>query len=182
MKKKILFIVGSLRKESFNLALARQAERLIGDRAHIDYLDYRSLPLMDQDIESPTPAEVARVRREIDEADAVWIFTPEYNRSYPGHLKNLVDWLSRPHDGKDKDHLKIVGKKFALSGAGGNVRTAECRKKLTELLEFVGAAVMTEHQTGIALNAEAWTEGRMILSDEQTQELSAQVEVLLSDI
>ena len=33
---------------------------------------------------------------------------------------------------------------------------------------------MTEPQTGITLNAEAWTEGRMILTDEQRAALKAQ--------
>ncbi len=36
-----------------------------------------------------------------------------------------------------------------------------------------------EQQTGIVLNTEAWTEGRMILSDDQRQALKAQVEALL---
>ena len=36
-----------------------------------------------------------------------------------------------------------------------------------------------EQQTGIVLNTEAWTEGRMILSDDQRQALKAQVEAFL---
>ena len=42
------------------------------------------------------PGPVARVRREVVGSDGVWFFTPEYNYSYPGLLKNLLDWLSRP--------------------------------------------------------------------------------------
>ncbi len=40
-------------------------------------------------------------------------------------------------------------------------------------------ADMMEPQTGIVLNMEAWTEGRMILSDEQWQTLKAQIEAFL---
>ncbi len=29
-------------------------------------------------------------------ADAVLFATPEYNASIPGHLKNAIDWISRP--------------------------------------------------------------------------------------
>ena len=36
-----------------------------------------------------------------------------------------------------------------------------------------------EQQTGIVLNVEAWTEGRMILSEEQRAALKAQVEAFL---
>ena len=39
---------------------------------------------MNQDIEFPAPEAVARVRKEVAEADGLWFFTPEYNHSYPG--------------------------------------------------------------------------------------------------
>jgi len=56
--------------------------------------------------------------------------------------------------------------------------TAKCREKLTELLTFIKAEVM-EQQTGIVLNLEAWTEGRMILSEEQKSALKDQVEAVM---
>ena len=39
--KKILFIIGSLRKESFNHKLAVLAEQLIAGRAEVEYLSMR---------------------------------------------------------------------------------------------------------------------------------------------
>ena len=178
--KKILFIVGSLREGSFNRQLARQAEQFIGARAAVTYLDYSDVPLINQDIEFPEPEAVARLRAAVSESDAIWVFTPEYNFSYPGHVKNLFDWLSRPLVAGDYDTPTVInGKKVALSGAGGKMATAKCREKLTELLTFIKADVM-EQQTGIALNIEAWTESRMILSDEQRAALKAQVEALLN--
>jgi GTP cyclohydrolase II len=59
--------------------------------------------------------------------------------------------------------------------------TAKCREKLTELLTFLKADVM-EQQTGIVLNLEAWTEGRMILTAEQIASLKAQTEAFLKFI
>jgi NAD(P)H-dependent FMN reductase len=115
----------------------------------------------------------------VKEADGIWVFTPEYNFSYPGHVKNLFDWLSRPLVAGDYETPTVInGKKVALSGAGGKMATAKCREKLTELLTFAKADVM-EQQTGIVLNLEAWTEGRMILSDEQKEALKDQVEAFL---
>ena len=178
--KKILFIVGSLRKESFNRQLALEAEKMIGTQANVTYLDYSDVPLINQDIEFPEPEAVGRLRTAVKEADGIWVFTPEYNFSYPGHLKNLFDWLSRPVKPMDYETPTVInGKKVALSGAGGKMATDKCREKLTELLTFIKADVM-EQQTGVALNVEAWTEGRMILSDEQRKALNCQADAFLN--
>ena len=183
--KKILFIIGSLRKESFNKKLAEEVEQMLAGRATVEYLDYSDVPLMNQDIEFPAPEAVKRVREKVAEADALWIFSPEYNYSYPGHLKNLIDWLSRPLVAGDRQTpLAINGKKVALSGAGGASAPAKCREKLAELLTlpFIHAEVMTEPQTGIQLNMEAWTEGRMILTEAQRSSLKRQVDAFIDYI
>ena len=177
--KRILFIVGSLREGSFNRQLAHEAEKIIGSRAEVTYLDYTDVPPINQDIEFPEPENVGRLRTAVKETDGIWVFTPEYNFSYPGHVKNLFDWLSRPLIAGDYETPTVInGKKVALSGAGGKMATAKCREKLTELLTFIKAEVM-EQQTGVALNIEAWTEGRMILSAEQKAALNSQAVAFL---
>ena len=177
--KKILFIIGSLRTKSFNRQLAMMAKEIIGNRAEVYELDYSDLPLLNQDIEQPEPAAVARIRRTVSEADALWIFTPEYNSSYPGHLKNLLDWLSRPVIPLDYGTPTCInGKRVAVSGAGGKAATANCRAKLTELLTFIKADVLAE-QTGIAVPAEAWGTDVLTLTDEQKAQLSAQADALV---
>ena len=175
--KNILFIVGSLRKQSFNRQLAAMAEKMLVNKFNIQYLEFEDVPFMNQDLEANTPAPVARVRKEILAADGIWIFTPEYNYSYPGLLKNLLDWLSRPMDISDfTNPTAVVGKKVTVSGAGGNNKTASCRAKLNELLEFMKMQVMTGPQTGIALGVEAWTKGEFNLTDEQVAMLKEQAE------
>ena len=177
--KKILFIIGSLRTKSFNRQLAMMAKEIIGNRAEVSELDYSDLPLLNQDIEQPEPAAVARIRRTVSEADALWIFTPEYNSSYPGHLKNLLDWLSRPVIPLDYGTPTCINsKRVAVSGAGGKAATANCRTKLTELLTFIKADVLAE-QTGIAVPAEAWGTDVLTLTDEQKAQLSAQADALI---
>ena len=177
--KKILFIIGSLRTKSFNRQLAMMAKEIIGNRAEVYELEYSDLPLLNQDIEQPEPAAVARIRRTVSEADALWIFTPEYNSSYPGHLKNLLDWLSRPVIPLDYGTPTCInGKRVAVSGAGGKAATANCRAKLTELLTFIKADVLAE-QTGIAVPAKAWGTDVLTLTDEQKEQLSAQADALV---
>ena len=155
------------------------AKEIIGNRAEVYELDYSDLPLLNQDIEQPEPAAVARIRRTVSEADALWIFTPEYNSSYPGHLKNLLDWLSRPVIPLDYGTPTCINsKRVAVSGAGGKAATANCRTKLTELLTFIKADVLAE-QTGIAVPAESWGTDVLTLTDEQKAQLNAQADALV---
>ena len=222
--KHIVFIIGSLRKDSFNRQLAMVAESLLKDRFVISYLDFENIPYFNQDLESSivnsqqstdnsqcsksapeskssfhrsedgeleagcrcfadSPVEaygrmsLSIIRQQILDCDGIWVFTPEYNRSYPGLLKNLFDWLSRPMDISNPTNATAVqGKKITVSGAGGNNKTASCREKLNELLRFIKMDVMTEPQTGIALGKEAWTNGVFKLTDEQLSELKTQAE------
>ena len=177
--KKILFIIGSLRAKSFNRQLAQEALQIIGDRAQVTVLDYSDLPLLNQDIEHPEPAAVTRIRKVVADSDALWVFTPEYNFSYPGHVKNLFDWLSRPVIPLDyATPTCINGKRVAVSGAGGKAATANCRAKLTELLTFIKADVLPE-QTGVSVPAEAWTTDVLVLTSEQKEQLKAQAQALL---
>ena len=74
--KNILFIVGSLRKQSFNRQLAALAEKMLAGRYNINYLSFEDVPLMNQDLEATVPASVSRVRKEVLAADGIWIFTP----------------------------------------------------------------------------------------------------------
>ncbi len=169
--KKILFVIGSLRAKSFNRQVAEVAKEVIGSRAEVQELEYGDLPLLNQDIEQPELEVVARIRKAVSEADALWIFTPEYNMSYPGHLKNLLDWLSRPVKFMDYGTPTCVnGKRVALTGAGGKAATADCRAKLTELLTFMKAEVLPE-QVGIAVPAEAWGTDVLVLTEEQKAQL-----------
>ena len=177
--KKILFVIGSLRVKSFNRQLANMAKETIGNRAEVVELDYSDLPLLNQDIEQPEPVAVARIRKTVSEADALWIFTPEYNFSYPGHLKNLLDWLSRPVIPMDYvTPTCINGKRVAISGSGGKATTANCRAKLAELLAFIKADVLSE-QVGVAVPAEAWSTDVLTLNDEQIAQLKKQADALI---
>ena len=139
--KQIVAIVGSLRKESYNLQLASAAKEILGDRATFEVLEYADVPLMNQDIEYPAPAAVQRVRAAVKAADGVWIFTPEYNHSYPGLLKNLIDWLSRP---VSKEERQVLSRKpIAISGISpGMGGTGIAQDLLVMLLSMLNADVM----------------------------------------
>lgn len=178
--KKVLFIVGSLRMNSFNRQLAEKAAKMLADQAEVSFLNYTDVPFMNQDIEFPVPASVGCVREQVCNADALWFFTPEYNFSYPGVLKNLLDWLSRPliPDG-GRDQSAIAGKIAAISAAAGRSGGAGARAKLEELLKCIFAEPLECEQTGVAMTREIFQTGRLTLTPEQQASLQAQAEALL---
>ncbi|MDP3446751.1 MAG: NADPH-dependent FMN reductase [Eubacteriales bacterium] len=140
-QKRIVAIVGSLRKNSYNRQLALVARDIVGDRAIFDIIDYADVPMLNQDIEYPAPDAVRRVREQIKAANGVWFFTPEYNHSYPGVLKNLIDWLSRPVS-KEERHV-LIKKPVAISGASpGMGGTLIAQDLLVMLLSTLNASVM----------------------------------------
>ncbi|NLL78079.1 MAG: NAD(P)H-dependent oxidoreductase [Clostridiales bacterium] len=140
-KLKIVAIVGSLRKDSYNLQLALLAKEMVGERADFEILEYADVPLMNEDIEFPAPESVARVREKISSADGIWFFTPEYNHFFPGVLKNLIDWLSRPVS--DTIPQVLSGKMTAISGIGlGMSGTSIAQDHLVALISFLNMKVM----------------------------------------
>lgn len=94
---KAVVIVGSLRKESFNRKTAKAMIALKAAPLEYEFAEIGNQPLYNQDLDTDNPpAEWAALRRQIKAADAVLFFTPEYNRSIPGVLKNAIDVASRP--------------------------------------------------------------------------------------
>lgn len=92
---RILAISGSLRKGSYNSALLRAAHDLFPERIVLG--DIRGIPLYDGDLEEQgVPDAVVRLKAQLADSDGLLLATPEYNNSFPGVLKNALDWLSRP--------------------------------------------------------------------------------------
>ncbi|MEA4823103.1 MAG: NAD(P)H-dependent oxidoreductase [Clostridiaceae bacterium] len=140
-KIKILAIVGSLRKGSFNRQLALTAKEIVGDQADFELLDYHDVPLMNQDIEYPAPDAVRRVREAVKSADGIWFFTPEYNHFFPGVLKNLIDWLSRPIS--DTELQVLARRPAAISGiTPGMSGTGLAQDHLVTLISVLNMDVM----------------------------------------
>ena len=181
--KKVLMIVGSLRKDSFNRQLAKRAEAMLAGKAEVRFLQFADLPFMDQDIEFPAPESVARVRQAVQEADGLWIFSPEFNYQIPGVLKNLLDWLSRPLVPNDWERGSAVkGKPVTVSAVAGRSGGAGVRKHLSALLEIMSMKLSGGMGTGVSADAESFATGRLNLSEETYEALQAQAELFLSQI
>ncbi|MGI8420883.1 MAG: NADPH-dependent FMN reductase [Gaiellaceae bacterium] len=94
----LLAISGSLRSGSHNTRLLRAAGGLLPNGVELELYDGLALvPPYNEDADGEdAPAAVVHFREAIAAADALLFATPEYNSSVPGHLKNAIDWASRP--------------------------------------------------------------------------------------
>jgi NAD(P)H-dependent FMN reductase len=97
----LLAISGSLRKDSLNTALARNARELVAPDIELRVDTLQGVPLYDGDLEQAQgiPDAVDRLKDAVRAASGVILVTPEYNNGIPGVFKNAIDWLSRPASG-----------------------------------------------------------------------------------
>jgi len=113
---RILGISGSLRRESLNALLLRNAAALMPEGAQLEIGSIHGIPLYDGDVEAASgiPEAVQRLKDRIVACDGLLLVTPEYNNGIPGVFKNVIDWLSRP----SSDIARIFsGRPVALIGA-----------------------------------------------------------------
>ena len=126
----IAVVVGSLRKDSFNRALAHALVRLAPPEFTFKFLEIGDLPLYNQDDDGNQAESVKRLKREITAAQGLLFVTPEYNRSIPGLLKNAIDHASRPY-GQNAWAGKPAGIIGISIGTGG---TAMAQQHLRNVL------------------------------------------------
>lgn len=121
---RILVLAGSSRTGSLNAKLAELTAAVIVKRGAI--ADAKSVeafdcPSFSQNVEkgSGIPPGAEKFKKSLLENDAFIIVSPEYNGSMPGHLKNIIDWVSRfrPQPFNERHALLMSA---SPSMAGGN--------------------------------------------------------------
>ncbi|MDR3391709.1 MAG: NAD(P)H-dependent oxidoreductase [Sulfuriferula sp.] len=159
---KILGFAGSLRRDSYNRALLRAAQKLAPADVEVEIFDIGSFPLFNEDMENPLPPVVAAFKEKIVQADAVLMVTPEYNYSISGVLKNAIDWASRPYGSNSFD-----GKAVAIMGASmGTIGTARAQYHLRQVCVFLNAHVLNKPEIMVSVAADKFRDGELV--DEKT--------------
>lgn len=168
----IVAISGSLRKNSYNLALLRAAAALAPEGVNIEIATLDGIPLYNGDYEDKNgiPPAVADLKKRIAESDGVILATPEYNHSIPGVLKNAIDWCSRP----PRDSAKIFGDRpFAVIGAStGIVGTRLSQAAWLPVLRALGTRTWFGRLFFLSNAGDAFDEDGL-LKDEKTRKLLA---------
>ena len=140
---RVLAVCGSLRKASFNLALLRAAAELapagmeiviypLHDLAHYNGDD-------DPKDQSAAPAPVRAFRQAVAECDGFIAAVPEFSHSYPGVLKNAIDWLAHADVLEGKPATAVS----AAPNQGGGVRG---QIMLREVYFAVGADIFVNYE------------------------------------
>jgi chromate reductase, NAD(P)H dehydrogenase (quinone) len=160
----VLVICGSLRKGSYNAALARTLSALAPAGIKLrEAPPFERFPIYNFDIQHATgfPAEVNTWADAIRSADGVIIVSPEYNWSIPGGLKNAIDWVSRMKDQPFKD------KPVALqSAAGGILGGSRMQYHLRQSLTSVDVILFGRPEVLITFAAQKFDEKTLELKDQ----------------
>jgi chromate reductase len=162
---KLLGLSGSLRADSLNTQLLRLAAEELPEGFELEIYDgLAEVPPYDDDLEDLAPDAVDRLKAAIAEAGGILFATPEYNGSIPGHLKNALDWVSRP-----LKESPVRGTPVAVIGAStGSFGAIWAQRELKKVLAVMGARVL-EGELAVAKAHE-----RLLEPDDELRELLAE--------
>jgi chromate reductase len=168
----VLVICGSLRKGSYNAALARTLPALVPAGMKLrPAQSFEHFPIYNFDIQNSTgfPAEVNAWADAIRSADALIIVSPEYNWSIPGGLKNAIDWLSRMKEQPFKDKPVVL-----QSCAGGILGGSRMQYHLRMSLMSIDAVLFGRPEVIVTFAAQKFDEKTLELKDQTAIDLVKQ--------
>lgn len=167
---RIMVVPGSRRRGSLNRALADEVAVRLMARQHpagvLDWADHE-LPLYDGDLEAAggLPAAAAALKRRFHAAPALVFVSPEYNASFSPLLKNALDWVSRPDDGRCGRLEPFAGKPVLLFAASpGQLGGLRGLRHLREVLNQLGSIVMPRE---FAMGRAVLQDGRLVPGEKE---------------
>jgi chromate reductase, NAD(P)H dehydrogenase (quinone) len=134
----VVVIAGSLRKESFTLKIANALAKLAPATLKLEVVTPHGISFFNQDLEATPPADWLAFRDKLQKSNGVLFVTPEYNRSIPGVLKNMIDVGSRPY-GKSSFLGKPTG---IVSNSPGPLGGVSAAKHLQQILPGIAGSIM----------------------------------------
>lgn len=152
---KITGIIGSLRKQSVHRQIFNHYREIAAKHFELEEADISGFPHFDG--EDTDNDRVVAVAEQIRSSDGVLFFSPEYNYSVPGVLKNAIDWLSRA------EPQPFAGKPAAIIGASpGTVGTARMQYHLRQIGVFLDLNFLNKPEVMISNVISKLDEGRIV--------------------
>jgi NAD(P)H-dependent FMN reductase len=177
----VLLISGSLRAGSTNTAAIRTAQQVApGGMTTAVYAGMAELPHFNPDDDGEGAAvhpAVADLRRQVAQADAIVICTPEYAGALPGSLKNLLEWTV----GDGGTYRKPVAW-LNVSGPAAPTGGADAHDSLRKVLGYVHADVIEPACTRLPLTRDAVADGGTIADPVARDRIAHMLSVLAAEL
>lgn len=166
---KIGIIIGSLRKKSFSKVVGNKIIDIIKNKVETEIIDISNLGYYNQDLDKNPPIEWVNYRKKLNEFDSFIFITPEYNRSFPGLIKNAIDIGTRPYnDNKFSNKSALV-----VSQSPGEFGGIVANMDLKKVLGFLNMNIMFQPELYINSVNKSFDNGLLI--DDELEEYIVEV-------
>jgi len=129
---KLIGIVGSNTKNSYNRLLLQFIEKQYTDLFELEILEIDGIPLFNQSKDETHIEPIQKLQRKILEADGIIISTAEHNRSISPVLKSALEWLSYKIHPLENKPVMVIGASYYNQG------TSRAQLHLRQILESPG--------------------------------------------
>ena len=125
---KLLGLVGTNSARSTNRKLLQYIEQHFADKADIELVEIKELPIFNKPANRELPEIVKELVAKIEAADGVIIGTPEYDHSIPAVLMNALAWVSY-------GVYPLLNKPVMITGASyGTLGSSRAQLQLRQIL------------------------------------------------
>ncbi len=125
---KLLGLVGTNSARSTNRKLLQYIEQHFADKADIELVEIKELPIFNKPANRELPEIVKELVAKIETADGVIIGTPEYDHSIPAVLMNALAWVSY-------GVYPLLNKPVMITGASyGTLGSSRAQLQLRQIL------------------------------------------------
>ena len=125
---KLIAIVGTNSKRSTNRQLLQYMQKHFADKAEIELVEIKDLPVFNKPADKLIPAEALEIVAKIEAADGVIIGTPESDHSIPDVLMSALAWISY-------GVFPLLNKPVMITGASyGTLGSSRAQLQLRQIL------------------------------------------------
>ncbi|GAA5416480.1 urocanate reductase [Paraliobacillus ryukyuensis] len=161
-------LVGTNSDKSTNRQLLQFMKQHFSEKATIEIVEIKDLPLFNKPEDKTLPPLVKEVADKIEQADGVIISTPEYDHAVPASLMSALNWLSY-------GIYPFVDKPVMITGASyGTLGSSRAQAHLRHMLDSpeLKARIMPSSEFLLNHSLQSFDEENNLKDLEKTEELS----------
>ena len=166
---KFIGLVGTNSKKSTNRQLLQYMQKHFADKADIELIEIKDLPLFNKPADMQVPDSVKEIAAKIEASDGVIIGTPEYDHSIPAVLMSALAWLSY-------GIYPLLRKPVMITGASyGTLGSSRAQLQLRQILDApeIKASVMPSSEFLLSHSLQAFDKNVDLIDLETIQKLDA---------